>query len=195
MPSAIQSLVATLELGQPLEVQGDCVLGLDISVASPTWLYAFSVFGPGPESQTRRLRPVVPAPLETLKPERVVGPIVLAPGDYQLGCTSLSNPEPYEGLLVLTCSREEPELTRLQEAMLQMERNQKAPLGLPDVAALDAELRARARGESLGTLSDEERTSLLGEALTTPTGTADGLWRRRGWASWDFLFAVQSKGH
>ncbi len=189
-----------LEPGQVLAVTGAALLGLDLLVEEPTWVYAFSVFGAGTERAQRLVRPLVPEPLDAAlapghRPGRDAGALALAPGRHRIACASLRDPDPYEGLLLLACRREEPALERLQQAMHQRERTSGAPLRLADVDALADELQASTRGDPLSALDDAARASLLGEALAAGSGTEDGLWRRRGWASWDFLFAVRRTGH
>ncbi|MEQ1895263.1 MAG: serine/threonine-protein kinase, partial [Planctomycetota bacterium] len=104
---------AELDERATIEFRDTCVLGLSARVESPTWLYVFSLFGPTREEA--RVRPAATIPWDEFAAGKAVpGPLELPPGVHELACTSLANPDPYEGLLVFASAGENELLARWQ---------------------------------------------------------------------------------
>lgn len=187
---------------QPIEVRADCVLGVDLELPQRSWLYAFSVFGQETRPDSQRLRPVSPALIEDYAAPgfraRPCGGLALAAGAQRVVCTSLSRPDPFEGLRLYVCAAPSALFESLQETLLVRERELGAPASWSDFEALGRELGARVRGGNVVALSAGERgrlSALLSAGRSAAGGAEDDVGKDTGVAKFDFLFEVSSSGH
>jgi len=161
--------VAALKEGERIELSDFGVLGLDVKVDSPTWLYVFQLFGTSEEDRRAQfLRPVHPLTFEQYsageKPSEPSG-IGLEPGRHQFVCAELSRPEAYEGLLVYATPDEDAALAEWQRTLLELQRAEGLDVPFEDALQHLSNLEQSLRSDPFGTAPVDERRRAVGKKV------------------------------
>ncbi len=136
-------------------------LGLRIATSTTTHIYVFSVYG-GVDSEGRFVSPMRPLPLVDGSPQLNEDPqwgVRLAPGEHELVCTRIVEPNPREGLLVFATPKPVLLLERWMDALDEQSSRMQAGVGQATAfALLDQQKVARqTRGGSVMASADEQQ--------------------------------------